>query len=131
MNFKMLKLEGDPTKLPEILIYFFIESLGDFLWTMKRAVQKFDAKPEDLSEDCQNAYHDQQQLVELIKTRPGLNFANHDEYMLWYRWWNHWHKRELTEEQWRELNNLIKWDGTQTEEQFAAWRPTGNWKESK
>jgi hypothetical protein len=127
MTFKMLKFENTDA-IPEILIYFFIESLGDFLWSMKRAVEKFGANPADLKTDCDNAYHDQQQLVELIKTRPGFNFVNHDEYMLWYRWWNNWHKRELNEEQWIELDKLIKWDGTQTEADFANWRPQGNWK---
>jgi hypothetical protein len=127
MTFKMLKFENTDA-IPEILIYFFIESLGDFLWSMKRAVEKFGANPTDLQTDNDNAYHDQQQLVELIKARPGFNFADHAEYMLWYRWWNNWHKRELTEEQWIELDKLIKWDGTQTEADFTNWRPKGNWK---
>lgn len=129
MNFKMMKFEGtDPNALPEILIYFFIQELGDIIWTMRRAVQKFDADPTEVKPTSDNAYHDQQQLLEIIKSRPGFNFANHAEYLLWYRWWHHWHMNELTPEQWSELKSLITWDGTQTEASFAAWRPKGHWK---
>jgi len=113
---------------PSILIYFWIESLGDFLHTMSRAVRLHGAKPEDLARDQVNAYDDQTALMNLLKSRPEFAFADHDEYMLWYRWWNHWHKHELTDSQWRVLNALLKWDGTQTEATFADWRPSGVWK---
>lgn len=116
---------------PEIILYFWIESLGDFLFTMNRAVQKHGAKPEEVEQDCVNARADQQALVDLLKTRKGFEFADHAEYMKWYRWWNHWHRHVLTDEQWRELNKKLQWNGTQTEEDFAGWRPEGNWRDEK
>lgn len=123
----MLKFES-VERMPEILFYFGIEGLGDFLWSMKRAVSHYGANSEELVENVANARADQQTLVDLLKTREGFNFADHEEYMRWYRWWSVWHKQTLSSDQFKELDRLLKWDGTQTEETFAKWRPSGTWK---
>lgn len=113
---------------PEILIYFMIQSLGDFIFAMRRAVTHYGAKETDLLTDVANAHHDQKELVDILKKRDGFAFADHAEYMTWFRWWHEWHKSSLTDDQWKQLNSLLEWDGTQTEETFAAWRPSGTWK---
>ena len=77
-------------------------------------------------EDAHNAYSDQQTLVELLKSREGFAFADHDEYMKWYRWWNNWHKNELTNEQWGTLDRLM--GSGKTEEDCKEWRPSGDWR---
>lgn len=127
MEFKMLTLP-DIQNAPEILIYFSIETLGDFLNVMRRAKRHGDVKSDDCKVDEQNAYHDQKQLVEVLKQR-GFAVDDHEQYMKWYRWWNHWHRRTLNDDQWNELNRIIEWDGTQTEETFRDWRPAGNWQD--
>ena len=128
MDLRVLKAER-VEDAPEILIYFWIQTLGDFLWTMHRATTRHGADPAAVGPDCENARHDQERLVAMLKTRDGFAFKDHAEYMLWFLWWNQWHKSELRCEQWDELNHLLRWDGTQTEETFAAWRPQGNWRE--
>lgn len=126
MDLKILK-QDDVDKAPEILVYFWIETLGDFIHCMGRAHRLHGASREVL-EDAARAREDQQSLVDMLKTRDGFAFADHAEYMRWYRWWNQWHKLELSDEKWRQLDRLLKWDGTQTEETFAAWRPDGDWR---
>lgn len=125
--FKMLKFDS-VEGMPEILFYFGIEGLGDFLWSMKRAVSHGGADPASVAKDVADARADQQTLLGILKTREGFAFADHDEYMRWYRWWNVWHKQTLSNDQFNELNRLLSWDGTQTEETFAKWRPSGTWK---
>lgn len=133
MALKVLK-QDDVGKAPEILVYFWIESLGDFIHCIHRArTRPSGGDPELFSEgvqaDVDNARSDQQQLVGKLKTRDGFTFADHAEYMRWYRWWNQWHKHQLSDDKWNELNRILKWDGSQTEETFAAWRPEGDWRE--
>lgn len=128
MDLKFLKF-SDVEKAPEILIYFWIEGLGDVIHSMRRAYQMHDADSEVL-DAAALAREDQKQLVEMLKQREGFAFADHDEYMRWYRWWNRWHKHVLTDLQWSILDQLLDWDGTQTEETYAAWRPEGNWREA-
>lgn len=122
----------DFDKAPEILIYFTIESLGGFMFAIHRArTRPSGGEPElfsvDVQADIDNARHDQEVLVEILKSREGFAFADHAEYMRWYRWWNNWH-RELSDERWKQLDDLLNWDGTQTEELFADWRPSGDWR---
>lgn len=127
MDLKLLTAKNVESA-PEVLIYFFINTLGDFIWTMQRAVEKHGANHADLSKDVANARHDQGQIIEILKKRDGFAFADHAEYMTWFRWWSEWHKQSLSQDQWRTLDGMLKWDGTQTEETFAAWRPSGTWK---
>lgn len=126
MHLNILKV-NNIEKAPEILIYFWIETLGDFIHCMQRAYRLHDASVEVLS-DADRARKDQEILVDILKGRDGFKFADHAEYMLWYRWWNKWHKYELSDEDWNELNGCLKWDGTQTEETFVDWRPDGDWR---
>lgn len=128
--FKMIKklTAEDATNLPEIMIYFYINSLGDFLWVQKRAKIRGEMAAGDGVVDEENAYHDQQKLVEILKAREGFQFKDHAEYMQWFCWWSNWHKRELTDDQWRALNRLCsEW---KTEADFAGWRPSGDWREA-
>ena len=97
---------------------------------MRRAVTKHGANPADVSVDSENARSDQETLIAHLKTREEFAFADHEEYMKWYRWWNEWHKHTLTEEQWKQLDNILRWDGTQNEETFKDWRPSGSWRET-
>lgn len=129
MEFKVLKITNAES-MPEILIYFSIESLGSLIHTLGRAVSHSGADPLSVGPDMTNAREDQQKLVDMIKSREGFAFADHAEYMRWYRWWSSWHKNELTNEQWNKLDRLLAWDGTQTEETFANWRPEGSWREA-
>lgn len=128
MDLKIFNM-GNVEKAPEIIVYFLIESLGDFIHCMGRAHRLHGAGSEVL-QDAAKAREDQEALIDLLKSRDGLAFADHAEYMRWYRWWNRWHKQELSEDQWKELNGLLNWNGTQTEETFAVWRPSGDWRES-
>jgi hypothetical protein len=132
VDLRVLKALGCE-KAPEILIYFWIESLGNFIYAIHRArTRPSGGEPELFSDgvqrDIDNARLDQETLIDILKTREGFAFTDHAEYLKWYRWWNQWHKCELSEEKWRELNRLLRWDGTQTEETFAAWRPEGDWR---
>ena len=123
--FSMLKIENGES-LPEIMIYFCINSLGDFLYVQRRAKGRGEMAADVGLEDEANAYSDQQKLVEILKTREGMNFADHAEYMRWFTWWSNWHKHELTEEKWRELDRLISVG--KTEDDFAGLRPSGDWR---
>lgn len=81
----------DFDKAPEILIYFTIESLGGFMFAIHRArTRPSGGEPElfsvDVQADIDNARHDQEALVEILKSREGFAFADHAEYMRWYRW---------------------------------------------
>jgi hypothetical protein len=110
-----------------------IESLGDFIFCIHRArTRPSGGDPELFSQgvqdDVDNARADQQALVDFLKQREGFDVADHAEYMLWYRWWNNWHKRELSDARWNELNRFLNWDGSQTEETFVDWRPEGDWR---
>lgn len=124
--FKMLKIE-DGTNLPEIMIYFYINTLGDFLWVQRRAKNRGDMAADVGLEDEANAYADQQKLVEILKAREGFAFAGHHEYMRWFRWWSNWHKKELSNDEWRRLDRLL--GVAKTEEEFAEWRPAGDWRQ--
>lgn len=134
MAFRILKV-NDVQNAPEIIIYFLIEGLGDFIHCIHRARTRpsggdaglFTQKVQD---DVENARADQIALVEILKQREELAFKDHEEYMQWYRWWNRWHKRDLTDEQWNALDRLLKWEGWQTEETFSEWRPQGDWRSS-
>jgi len=126
-KFQVLKIENAESA-PEIIIYFWIESLGDFIHTMQRA-HRLHGAGDAVLVDAGKAHADQTLLVEIMKSRDGFGFADHAEYMRWYRWWNNWHKNDLSDEQWSEVNSRLKWDGTQTEESFAKLRPSGSWRE--
>ncbi len=132
MDLKVLKCEN-VDQAPEILIYFWIETLGDFIHCIHRArTRPSGGDPEMFSAavqaDLDNAFADQKALVEMLKKRQGFAFADHEEYKRWYRWWNQWHKYSLSNERWEQLNSSLLWDGSQTEETFAAWRPEGDWR---
>jgi len=129
ISLKILK-QDNIEQAPEILVYFWIETLGDFIHCMRRA-HRLHVASEEVLQDAAAAREDQECLVELLKSRKGFAFADHADYMRWYRWWNHWHKITLTEDQWRKLDRLLKWDGTQTEETYAEWRPEGDWREAQ
>lgn len=128
MDLKVFNLDN-VERAPEIIVYFLIESLGDFIYCMERAHRRYGADSVVL-DDAEKARSDQRALVEMLKSRDGFGFADHSEYMRWYRWWNRWHKSKLDDEQWGQLNRLLKWDGTQTDETFFAWRPDGDWRET-
>jgi hypothetical protein len=127
MDLKILK-QNEVEKAPEILVYFWIQTLGNFIHSMGRAYHRYGASVAVLDEALR-AREDQELLVEMLKKRDGFAFADHVEYLRWFHWWHQWHMHGLPEERWNELDSLLRWDGTQTEETFAGWRPSGDWRE--
>lgn len=124
----MLKIDYS-SDTPEILIYFYIQTLGDFLYFQHRLKRRGEIDVNCGIEEEEAAYDQQVKLVEVLKTKEGFNFANHDEYLQWYRWWNNWHKNELSDEEWRKLDRFLAVG--KTEEDFAKWRPSGSWRKDK
>lgn len=132
-DFKILDAKSVQSA-PEILIYFWIKTLVDFIDCMNQARSLASAEDpvhgQSVTDDIENANSDQELLVDMLKSRKEFAFTNYDEFKRWYRWWNHWHNSQLSSDQWKLLKKILKWDETQTEETFVDWRPSGDWRTS-
>jgi len=61
--------------------------------------------------------------VEIPDPKPGEHVDRTDSYKAWYEWWDTYIQRDMTSEQWGELNALLETGGD-----LSKFRPSGDWK---
>ena len=133
---------NDKTKTPEetqemidgmneISLYFLIEEIGGFIWRMNHDMAHGRIPIDShvvIDSDISNVRKHQAYAVERLRdVVEGLDPTDADahpttEYFNWYRWWNNWHKNELTEEQWSEISIKMR-----NGEDISTYRPQGSW----
>ncbi len=118
----------DESKLSELMIYIYIDATDCFLNFQNSAkMQGKIAENSWVDAECA-AREDQQALIRVLISRDEFDFADHHEYLKWYRWWRNWHKSVLTDQEWNILNCMLK--GDLSEDDLLKWRPKGNWRDS-
>lgn len=118
---------------PEVMIYMMIEDCGTFIWRMNHDMAHGWIHEKDrhvVLADVGLARKDQLRLIEALPrfglTKPlDENNKATDDYWLWYRWWNDWHKG-ISDVEWSEATEAI--DFNMTTEQASRFRPEGHWK---
>ena len=119
-------------EMNEISLYFLIDEIGAFTWRMNHDMAHGRIPIEShaaIDHDIVNMRQYQIQAVERLRdVVEGLDPTDSDarptdDYLAWYRWWNNWHKKELTEDQWNEISGKM-----QRDEDISDYRPEGSWR---
>lgn len=114
--------------MSEIMLYFLIDAIGAFTWRMNHDYAHGRIPEDDMvaiNKDIERLRVKQDRAVKNLP-RFGVNPLEDGkttaEYWAWYKWWNHWHKDELTNEQWDELNQKMN-----EKADLSSYRPSGDW----
>ena len=116
--------------MDELHLYFFIDFVGAFTWRMGHDYghgRISEADWESIKKDSERLQKQQARAVQNL-TRFGVKSLNDDgrptdEYRAWYSWWSHWHKDEMSNEEWRELDSKMV-----AKEDVSTYRPKGDWR---
>ena len=122
----------DESKLSELMIYIYIDATDCFLNFQNSAKMQGKIAENSWVDAERAAREDQQALIRVLISRDEFDFADHHEYLKWYRWWRNWHKSVLTDQEWNILNCMLKNDlcDNLSEDDLLKWRPKGNWRDS-
>ena len=117
----------------ESMFYFLVDSIDGFSWRMRHDHAHGRISDEDMKgieKDLERLHGEQVRAIRNL-TRFGIAKPLTDddeptyEYRAWYKWWNHWHHNDLTNEQWDELNHKIS-----AKEDISSYRPSGDWRDA-
>ena len=116
--------------MTEIRLYFFIDFVGAYTWRMNH-----DYSHGRISEDEMVSIDKTIARLRIKQDRAVKNLTRFGfkplsdegkptaEYWAWYKWWSKWHKDDLTQEQWRELDAKMS-----AGEDVSSYRPSGDWR---
>lgn len=116
--------------MAEIHLYFLIDFVGAVAWRMNHDASHGRILKEDMEKidkDIERWKVQQDRAVRNL-TRFGVHPLDDGgkptaEYWAWYKWWSNWHKDELSNKQWLELDRKMS-----AKEDVSTYRPTGDWR---
>ena len=117
----------------ELGSYQIIDYTGGFIWRMNHDYNRGDFTAEQwlgISKDVDNFWSIQMyavsQLTRFGISKPFVDDAGHPsaEYWAWFRWWDEYFKRTLSEDQWDEFSRKQR-----NKEDISGYRPEGTWRD--
>lgn len=115
----------------EVEHYMFIQECGDYLWTISHGIGKGDIPD---SPEIQEGYKEVKEIQEYVVSklyRFGVDPKSATEgpresssYWKWFEHWHNWHKKELTDEQWKIVDEKL-----QKEQDITEYLPKKRWNE--
>lgn len=115
----------------EVEHYMFIQECGDYLWTISRAFRKGELPD---SPEIQESYKEVREIQEYVVSklhRFGVDPKSATEgsreessYWKWFDHWHNWHKKVLTDEEWKIVNEKL-----QNEQDVSEFEPKKRWNE--
>lgn len=118
-------------QMSEIHLYFLIDFVGAFTWRMTHDYSHGRIPENDwpgIQKDI-NRLRERQTRAAKTLSKFGVKVSDDgkptDEYWAWYKWWSHWHKDELSAEEWDALDRKLT-----AHEDVSAFRPKGDWRDT-
>jgi hypothetical protein len=111
-------------------LYSTIDALGAFLWRMNHDLADGRIEGSKGIDDDLVKMKEMQKKAVLQTARFGVTKPVYEddgptpEYMKWYRWWDKYFKKTLTDEQWRDFSRRLK-----DKEDVSMYRPAGEFKD--
>lgn len=112
----------------EQTLYFLINALSGYIWRMNHDMADGRIKENINLEEEQYALEfcvlqTTRFGVEVPEAKEGEHIKNTDSYTEWYRWWNSYFQRDLSQEEFDEYNRLFS-EG----KDISHFRPKGDWR---
>lgn len=111
-------------------LYSLIDSLGYRIWRLNHDMADGRIKPNiDLMpyqyaiEYC--VMHTTRFGVEISEPKEGEHVKATKSYWAWFKWWDNYFKRTLTDEEYEEYERK-----SEKREDISKFRPTGDWKDN-
>ena len=113
---------------PEIILYFFIDQCGEFVWRMNHDMADGRIPQKDHAAIDQDILKIQKQQQEAVQHLPRFGIAKPTEengaptsdYWQWYRAWDGW-KKGMTNAEWQEVDTALS--RGLTEDELVKFRP--------
>lgn len=109
-------------------LYFYINSLGGIIWRLKhdmadgRIKENLDLMPYQYAiEYC--IMHTPRFGVKINEPEEGAHVKATDSYWAWFRWWDEYFQRTLTDEEYKDYQQRLN-----NGEDISKFRPTGDWR---
>ena len=109
-------------------LYFYINTFGGMIWRLKhdmadgRIEENLDLTPYQYAiEYC--VMHTPRFGVEIEEPEEGGHVKPTDSYWAWFRWWDEYFQRTLTQEEYEEYTRKAE-----KGEDVSQFRPSGDWR---
>lgn len=123
----ILKDPSCVTTCTEQDLYFYINSFGGMIWRLNhdmahgRIEKTIDLMPYQYAlEYC--VMHTPRFGVKIDEPKEGEHVIASDSYWAWYRWWDEYFQRTLTNEEYDEYLRKVK-----NGEDISQFHPSGDW----
>jgi len=121
-------------KYPEVMVYFFIDHCGAFIWRMNHDMANDRISKEHHASIDEDVVRVREQQVVAIRelTRFGVDVPLDEEdrptenYWKWFRWWDEW-KKKMSDDEWRRIDTMLS--DSMSESQIQQCRPNGKWQD--
>ena len=111
-------------------LYFYINSLGGMIWRLRhdmadgRIEEELDLTPYQYAiEYC--VMRTPRFGVKIEEPKAGEHVQTTDSYWAWFRWWDNYFQRTLTEDEYEDY--LSK---SENREDVSQFRPAGDWRDN-
>lgn len=131
------KYDGDMLKDPSCVttcteqeLYFYINTFGGMIWRLNhdmadgRIEEELDLTPYQYAlEYC--VMHTPRFGVTIDEPKEGEHVKATDSYWAWFRWWDEYFQRTLTNEEYEDYRRKAD-----NGEDISQFRPTGDWRDN-
>lgn len=111
-------------------LYFYINSLGGIIWRLRhdmadgRIKENLDLMPYQYAiEYC--IMHTPRFGVKINEPEEGEHVKATDSYWAWFRWWDEYFQRTLTDEEYKDYQQRLN-----NGEDISKFHPTGDWRDN-